>query len=102
MSAVFSRWLRPVLWKKKFPLQEEVGLRCQLVAATIWESKRNLYFHVVRDMRLTLTLLSIDFDSQTGPVDPSEWIKYQISCRYRSWEKVLDNGVVVTNPAENL
>lgn len=53
-------------------------------------------------MRLTLTLLSIDFDSQTGPIDPSEWIKYQISCRYRSWEKVLDNGVVVTNPAENL
>ena len=53
-------------------------------------------------MRLTLTLLSIDFDSKTGPIDPSEWMKSQISCRYWSWEKVLGNGVVVTNPAENL
>jgi len=57
---------------------------------------------VVRDIRLTLTPLSIDFDSKTGPIDPSERIKSQISCRYRSWEKVLDNSVVVTNPAENL
>ena len=53
-------------------------------------------------MRLTLTLLSIDFDSKTGLIDPSMWIKSQIPCRYRSWEKVLVNGVVVTNPLENL
>ena len=53
-------------------------------------------------MRLTLTPLSIDLDSKTGPIDPSEWMKSQISCRYRSWEKVMVNGVVVTNPEENL
>ena len=53
-------------------------------------------------MRLALTPLSIDFDSKTGPIDPSEWIKSQISCRYWSWEKVMVNGVVVTNPEENL
>lgn len=53
-------------------------------------------------MRLTLTPFSIDFDSKTGPIDTSEWIKSQISCRYWSWEKVLVNGVVVTNPEENL
>ena len=53
-------------------------------------------------MRLALTPLSIDFDSKTGPIDPSEWMKSQISCRYWSWEKVMVNGVVVTNPEENL
>ena len=53
-------------------------------------------------MRLALTPLSIDFDSKTGPIDPSEWMKSQISYRYWSWEKVMVNGVVVTNPEENL
>ena len=53
-------------------------------------------------MRLTLTPYSIDFDPKTGPIDPRDWMKSEISCGHWFWQKVLVNGLVVTIHVENL